>query len=585
MKQPIKYTILIVFCLTLVFSGNQAGAQSYSTTGYTEVTGNTAINGSSTNNKFIVPAGKSWTGSVTFNDNGTLYLIIEGTATISWMSIKNNASFEVIAGTTGSLTNFDSMSYGITKLTNYSGSFELSSVSNTLINYGTVSGKPNIAIYNGATLENYGTVNTTNLTTDYVVRNSGVMNISGSLAIYSKATLENSCKIKVAGEFTNDNDLIMKENSYMEVLVNTSFYSRSSITLEADAFFKTKNLMTWGNRVTGPAPGHALIQYFGTLIGNMPAFSSYNIYFVDSEGNMNGTPVSYSIAASNCNPGFSVMPDADGDGIPDDQDKFSNDATRAFISYYPAEEGTWNTLMFEDKWPELGDYDFNDLVIKYQYEFYANADNEVVDLVAHFQVVAAGASYANGFGFKLDIPNSSVLDVNGYVHSGSTSIVLNANKTEQGASDEAVIIVYDNINTSLEGTYINVRRDGTTREIDPIIVHVSLDKVQNIDFSTINPFLYVNQVRGHEVHLMGYSPTSKADNSYFGTGDDNSDNGTYYSSTQRFPWCLNVPADVRHMLETFDFTIGYPDFVKWANSGGTQYLDWYRTHLYTPALY
>ena len=581
MKQPIKYTILTVFCLTLFITSNEAAAQNYSTEGYTAVSGNTAITGTDVNNKFIVKDNTSWNSSVTFNGNGTLYLIVEGTATISWMSINN---FEVIVGTTGSLTNFDNMSYGITKLTNYSNSFELSSVSKTLINYGTVKGKPDIAIYNGATLENYGTVNTTNLTTDYVVKNSGLMNISGSLAIYSNATLENSCKIRVAGEFTNDNDLIMKENSYMEVLVNTSFYNNSSITLKADAFLKTKNLTTWGNEVAGPASGHALIQYFGTLIGNMPAFSSYNIYFVDSEGNVNGTPVSYSIAATNCNPGFGVVPDADHDGIPDSQDEFPNDATRAFISYYPSDEGTWNTLMFEDKWPELGDYDFNDLVIKYQYEFYSNADNEVVDLVAHFQVVAAGASYANGFGFKLDIPNSSVLDVSGDVHSG-TSIVLNANKTEQGASDEAVIIVYDNINTLLGGTFINVRRDGTTKEIDPISIHVQLDKINRDLLNTIDPFLYVNQIRGREVHLMGYSPTSKANNSYFGTANDDSDSGTYYRSTQGYPWCLDVPADVRHMLETIDFTIGYPDFVKWANSGGTQYTDWYRTNLYTPALY
>lgn len=577
MTHLIKYTLLLFLAFLSL-----SRAIAYDTTGYTPLTGSGKNIGGT--NKYLIPSGQSWSGGITANNHETLSLIVEGTATVSWVSLASNSNFEIIVGTTGSI-NYSSFSSEVYyTLINYSNALTLTNIGGTLINYGTITGNPSFQVYDKGALENYGTVNTTNLEVTEMLKNYGTINVSGQLQVDNTATLENSCMIIVKGNFINDNDLIMREGAFMEVQLKTTFYASSSMTFEKDAYLKTKDVWTWGHQITGPSLGHALFQYFGTLTGNMPDFASYNIYFVDSEGNMNGTPVNFSIASNSCNPGFGVVPDADHDGVPDSQDEFPEDATRAFISYYPAGGTTWNTLMFEDQWPNLGDYDFNDLVIKYQYEFYSNADNEVVDLVAHFKVVASGASYANGFGFKLNIPNSSVLDVSGYVHSG-TSIALNTNKTEQGSSDEAVIIVYDNINTSLEGTFINVRRDGTTKEIDPIIVHVSLNKVQNIGSSTINPFIYVDQVRGREVHLMNYTPTSKADNSYFGTGDDDSDSGTYYRSAQGYPWCLDVPADVRHMLETFDFTIGYPDFVKWANSGGTQYLDWYRTNLYTPALY
>jgi len=580
MKHLKKYIPLFIFNFVFIFAFGQS--KPYDTTGYTTLTGNKDISG---NNKYIIPSGESWSGGITVKNKETLSLIVEGTATVSWVDLKANSDFEIIVGTSGIInySTFSSETYYT--LTNYSTSFTLSNIGGTLINHGTITGNPSFQVYSKGTLENYGTVNTTNLEVTEMLKNYGTVNVSGQLQVDNTATLDNSCKIIVKGNLIVDNSLIMRESSFMEVQLKTTFYSSSSMTFEEDAYLKTKDVWTWGHKVTGPSSGHALLQYFGNLEGSMPKFSDYNIYFVDSRGYQGGTPISYSITADDCNPGFGVVSDdPDGDGIPNDQDEFDDDATRAFITYYPSDAGTWNTLMFEDMWPKLGDYDFNDLVIKYQYEYYLNADNEVVDLIAHFQVVASGADYANGFGFKLDIPNASVLNVTGYVHSG-TSITLNANKTEQGASDEAVIVVYNNLKASLGSSMFNVNHQSTNQTIDPMAVHVYLNKVNQADVSTINPFIFVDQNRGQEIHLMGFTPTSKADNKLFGTGSDNSISGVYYRSTQGYPWGLDVPADVRHMLETIDFTIGYPDFVKWAESGGTQYTDWYRTNLYSPALY
>ncbi|MDD4190772.1 MAG: LruC domain-containing protein [Mangrovibacterium sp.] len=586
MKQLKKYTLLLLFNLAVICAFSQS--KPYDTTGYEELTGTKDISG---NAKYIIPSGKSWSGGISVGNNQKLSLIIEGSATVSWVDLKKSSNLEVIIGTTGSV-NFDTFqdesSY---TLINYSSTLTISRVGGTVINHGTVTGNPNIHVNTDAVLENYGTMNTVDLTTDNQIKNYGTMNVSGQLSVYETGTLENSCKIIVKGNFINGNDpkkggngLIMKESAYLEIQGRTSFYDKSSMTFEQDAFLKTKDIWTYGHTVTGPATGYALIQYFGTLTGTMPKFFEKKIYFVDSKGYQDGAPISYSIAASDCNPGFgAVSDDPDGDGIPNNLDEFPNDPSRAFIAYYPADPGTWNTYFFEDLWPNLGDYDFNDLVIKYQYEYYLNAENEVVDLVAHFQVRAAGASYANGFGFKLDIPNASVLNVTGYVHS-DTSIALNANKTEKGSSDEAVIIVYNNLRASL-GSMFNVRHDQPEVVITPIAVRVYLDKVKQSDVSTVNPFIFVDQDRGREVHLMGYAPTSKANPDYFGKEDDDSNSGVYYRSKQRYPWGLDVPSDVRHLLEKIDFTTGYPDFVKWAESGGTLHQDWYRTNLYTPALY
>ncbi|MEL7588110.1 MAG: LruC domain-containing protein [Prolixibacteraceae bacterium] len=622
MKRSIGYPILIVFLLLV--SLNRVNA--YDTSGYTSITGtNKNIDATSSANKFIIPAGQNWSGGITINNSVTLSLIIEGTANISWISLKNKAFFETIIGTTGTV-NGDKIREGGNsyRIINYSNSLTLSAIGGSVQNFGTITGGPNLQIYNNteAVLENHGTLNITYLQInrnlfnygsinatgnldvnstatlenkagavinvggdfkiDKTFLNNGKTTISGSLNVNSTATLENSCSIIVSANMKSDKKILMKEGSFLKVIGNSVFNSSAILILEKDAYIKTMNITSWSNNITGPAEGHALTQYFGTFNGYKESFDG-NIYLVDSQGKMNDILVNYSIAKSECNgDGYAVVEDADGDGISDSQDDFPNDPARSLIAYYPAEDA-WNTLLFEDQWPGLGDYDFNDLVIKYQYEYYINADNKVVDLIAHFKVIAAGAGYANGFGFKLSIPNASVLDVSGYIHSG-TSITLNANKTEQGSSNEAVVIVFDNLATSL-GTMFNVKQGGATKEVTPIDVHVSLSEVDPNLLNTIDPFLFVNQVRGREVHQMGFNPTSKADISLFGTGNDNSNGGVYYRSTQRLPWCLNISGDIRHMIETIDFGVGYPDFIKWTESGGTQYMDWYLTNLYTPVLY
>ncbi len=58
--------------------------------------------------------------------------------------------------------------------------------------------------------------------------------------------------------------------------------------------------------------------------------------------------------------------DADGDGVPNDEDDYPNDGDRAFDNYYPANGP--GTLAYEDLWPGKGDYDFNDLVLDYRFK-------------------------------------------------------------------------------------------------------------------------------------------------------------------------------------------------------------------------
>ncbi len=111
-------------------------------------------------------------------------------------------------------------------------------------------------------------------------------------------------------------------------------------------------------------------------------------------------------------------PDSDNDGVSDSQDDYPNDATRAFDNYYPNNVNR-GTHMFEDLWPAQGDFDLNDLVLRYRYNMVTNASNEAVELVADYQVVALGAGYNNSFGVALPVLPNQVASVTGSELTGS----------------------------------------------------------------------------------------------------------------------------------------------------------------------
>ena len=255
--------------------------------------------------------------------------------------------------------------------------------------------------------------------------------------------------------------------------------------------------------------------------------------------------------------------DADGDGINDSLDEFPDDPYKAFNNFYPSAT-TVGTLAFEDLWPYKGDYDFNDLVVEYNFNLITNAENSVTALHANYKIANIGAGFKNGFAFALPIPSSLISKVeNQVMNVGYAS--LNPNGTESGVN-ETVIFVIENA-TPFAGKEI------------PIIVHftssMSMEQLGNPPF---DPFLVVNGEREREIHLPDMPPTSKGMR-YLGMGDDNSNPslGLYYKSKERnLPWAINLPDSLNVPPEKVAIDIVYPKFPEWANSGGLMHIDWYK---------
>jgi LruC domain-containing protein len=272
--------------------------------------------------------------------------------------------------------------------------------------------------------------------------------------------------------------------------------------------------------------------------------------------------------------------DEDGDGIPDNFDDYPTNPDKAFNNYFFT-EGTYGTLAFEDMWPGTGDYDFNDLVIDYNFNQVTNADNNAVEIFGEFKLKAFGATFHNGFGIDLGISPALISSVTGY-EADAAWVDLNNKGLENGQTNAVVILFDDTYNFMAHTGGIGVNTTPTYPFVEPYVFNLHIVLTEPVPLSSIgvppyNPFMVVDQQRGHEVHLSDHAPTDLVDNSLFGTFRDDSDpaSGRYYKTENNLPWAIKL-------IETFDYPVekteildAYLRFGAWAESAGTIYNNWY----------
>jgi LruC domain-containing protein len=244
------------------------------------------------------------------------------------------------------------------------------------------------------------------------------------------------------------------------------------------------------------------------------------------------------------------------------------------------------TLAYEDLWPAKGDYDFNDMVIDYQFEIIANTFNKVEQLIGTFTIKAFGASYENGFGFQLQssISPTSITSVTGHQLTENI-ITLLSNGTEAGQS-KPTFTLFDNAFALMPhpGMGIGVNTTPGAPYVTPVTLVMTINfeqdavGINDLNIGNFNPFIIVNKVRSHEVHLPYYPPTDLANMSLFGQWEDASNpaTGKYYVTANNLPWAINIYESFDYPIEKQEIVGAHLKFAAWAMSGGIQFPDWYR---------
>lgn len=406
----------------------------------------------------------------------------------------------------------------------------------------------------------------------------------GNLAKDATATLKIKAKVKADGPYANtatidgnETDPVEENNTSTATITPVALVGPDAINDNASTLANTPvDIMVLSNDQIGDA---ALNPTTVTLIAaTAPNPSTVGVFTVDpATGVVTFTPalgftgiatINYQVCDLNnlCDIAtitVTVVPGAD--------------------ILYPATG--FGTLAFEDLWPGKGDYDFNDLVLDYQFKVVINAYNKVEKVTGTFIIKAFGASYENGFGFQLNgAINSSDLTATGYELS-ENFISLEGNGTETGQS-KPTIIVYDNAFKQMEhpgiGIGVNTTPGAPYVTPDTVVINIVLKpntySISDLDISNFNPFLIVNKVRSHEVHLPYYPPTDLVNPALFGQYEDNSNpaSNRYYVTDTNLPWAINIYEKFDYPQEKQEIIWAHLKFAEWATSGGVQFPDWYK---------
>jgi len=275
--------------------------------------------------------------------------------------------------------------------------------------------------------------------------------------------------------------------------------------------------------------------------------------------------------------------DTDGDGIPDNVDDYPDDPDRAFDNFF-FNEGSFGTLAYEDMWPNVGDYDFNDAVIDYNFNQITNADNYLVEIKGTFILRAHGAYFHNGFGFQLPFDKALVADVSGDLFVSGGIVSLDSRNLENNQLKPVVIVWEDGYDVlPQEGGGIGVNTTPDIPFVVPDTLNISIMltspvSLANTGIPPYNPFIFVNGERSIEVHLIDKMPTDLANIALFNTGADNSDpaTGRYYKTATNLPWAINIIEKFDYPNEKAEITSAYLKFGDWAESNGDVYNDWWK---------
>ncbi|MEM8508549.1 MAG: LruC domain-containing protein [Bacteroidota bacterium] len=257
-------------------------------------------------------------------------------------------------------------------------------------------------------------------------------------------------------------------------------------------------------------------------------------------------------------------PDTDGDGITDSNDEFPEDAEKAFEQFTPSKYG-WGTVAFEDLWPFMGDYDFNDTAVNYRFVAIINSLNEVVELEINYEVTSDGAGLINAFGIEFEsIAPNQVASVTGTtLTEGYINVAPNG--LEEG-QNRAVVILFDNNETML-----NIPSQVRVRFTTPL-------SIAQLGIAPFNPFLIVNKDRGREIHLPNRLRTTLGVNATDLDGVNQDIDGNYQTES-RLPWAINIVHEFRVPKERVPVNEAYNFFNQWASSGGNTYNDWYKDNI------
>lgn len=224
---------------------------------------------------------------------------------------------------------------------------------------------------------------------------------------------------------------------------------------------------------------------------------------------------------------------------------------------------------FEDLWPSAGDYDMNDVIVRYNYGKTFDKDNNIYAESFIFKTFQNFAGNSNGLAFRLlGTGNASTITCS--IRKPEEKEFSETNFTFE--KDDNVYILTENVKENIGAEY------KVTLKYDTPIVTPTVAQ----------PFIFKNEANGKrwEVHIPKEKPTSKMEISHFQKGDDASkpSQNIYYVREGNYPFAFFLSGatekDIQKLLdpknEKTPIDQLYKGYNGWVKSNGKDNQNWYK---------
>ena len=270
--------------------------------------------------------------------------------------------------------------------------------------------------------------------------------------------------------------------------------------------------------------------------------------------------------------------------FPDYPDNNSSHVNQDWTTYQPSKEG-FGTIMFEDMWPDLGDYDFNDYVINYNIKAWLDVTHEDMNNVyvtMTLKLRAMGGSKPYKFCVRVGKKSNTTASMNlkkeeiTLLSSEIKPNPVEASVTKLENTEDAIIALegFEKLKGSQGGSFYNTEKGRlVSNEETPIItINFKVTRqgqatklIKGFGAAFAFDYFLQNTNNNREIHFIDYPPTSM----YTDYEKDRiGDNTTFYCSDKRFVWALKAPVEMGWSVELTDIKYVYEDFPKWVESGG-----------------
>ncbi|WP_039986068.1 LruC domain-containing protein [Vibrio owensii] len=295
---------------------------------------------------------------------------------------------------------------------------------------------------------------------------------------------------------------------------------------------------------------------------------------------------------------FSAVDGVNPDGTTDSKYEVlvqENNPEVTVTSVYPSSD-TYATMAFEDRWPLMGDYDFNDVVWRYRVTELLNGQRELKTITVDYTLQAMGAGYSNGFAVKL--PNVDSSNV------ASVTVTKNGQAVEHTvlqSGSETVLVVSEDLRAELDAlgvltsgcTYYRTQSNCLNQQATDILSYQMVVELttpvarDQIGYPPYDSFIFAAEGTYHgdfvatfpgmtwQTHFKTFSGTGDMNNTLFNLHDDDTGGSEYFLTSNNMPWAINIRDEWDHPTENTDISHAYTGFPTWVTSSGETDTSWY----------